>query len=85
MLYYFDVRDDNAQLYPDDEGQELPDVEAARREAAEAALAIAVDVLPARQGEALPSRHVGEVVVEVRDQARELLLIVIVELRIAPT
>ena len=86
MLFYFDVRDDHGQLYPDDEGQELPDVQAARLEATEAAVAIAADVLPARPlGVVLLSRHVGAVVVEVLDEAREPLLTVKVELLIAPS
>ena len=74
MLFYFDVRD-HGQHFSDEEGQDLPDTRAAEGEAAEAAVAIAADVLPQRRS--------GAVIVEVRDQRRELLLTVSVELRIA--
>ena len=84
MLFYFDVRDYDAHLYSDEEGQELPNIDAARREAAEAAVSIAGELLPVRKDKALPSRYVGEIVVEVRDQARQLLATVSVELRVAP-
>jgi hypothetical protein len=72
-LFYFDVRDDG-QSFPDDEGQHLASIDAAEAEVAEAAAAIAVDVLPARRS--------GELVIEVRDAGRELLLTVSVALRV---
>jgi uncharacterized protein DUF6894 len=72
--YFFDVRD-RGQLFADEEGQELPDVASAEIEAAEAAMAIGRDLLP--------TRHGGELVVEVRNERRERVLTVNVELHIA--
>jgi hypothetical protein len=73
-LYYFDVRQQDT-LHEDEEGQELSNVEAAETEAIAAAAAIAADLLPPRKR--------GEIAVEVRDEQREPVLVVRVELRVA--
>jgi hypothetical protein len=70
-MFYFDVRD-GGQLVSDEEGQQLSSLDAAVQEAAEAAAAIARDVLPSRRG--------GEVVVEVRNEDRNHVLTVSVEM-----
>ena len=73
-MFYFDVRE-RGQLVADEEGQLLSSLDAAAQEAAKAAAAIARDVLPRSQG--------GEVVVEVRNEAREHVLTVSVEMNVA--
>jgi hypothetical protein len=72
--FYFDVCQDG-QLYSDEDGQELADIDAAEIEAAEAGAAIARDVFPKKRG--------GELVIQVRDQNRQHLTTVSVDLRIA--
>jgi hypothetical protein len=73
-MFYFDVRE-GGQLVSDEEGQLMSGLDAAAQEAAEAAAAIARDVLPGSQG--------GEVVVEVRNERREHVLTVCVEMHVA--
>jgi uncharacterized protein DUF6894 len=72
--FYFDVRD-GADLFADEEGGEFSDESAAEVEAAEAAMAIGRELLPERQG--------GELLLEVFNEQREIVLTVNVELHIA--
>jgi uncharacterized protein DUF6894 len=76
--FYFDVRV-NGTHGRDEEGQELPDLAAAESAAREAAMAITCDEFPELGGS-------GVVVVETRDQNRQLLLITtaIMSLHTAP-
>lgn len=73
-MFFFDVRE-GGELVSDEEGQLFSGLDAATQEAAEAAAAIARDMLPCRQG--------GEVTVEVRDENREHVLTVSVEMHVA--
>jgi len=71
--FYFDVRE-GGRFSPDDEGLEFPDLGAAEREAAMATAAIGRD--------RLPKGHAREIVMEVRDEHRQLILIITVSMHL---